>query len=176
MTDTSKRSVRITGYYPGVVGRIVALHATYYFTHWGLDRSFETQVGGELSEFVAGFQAERDGFWAAEESGELAGCIAIDGSKAADEGARLRWFIVDPALQGNGIGRTLLRGTLAFCRQNGSPRVFLWTFRGLDAARALYEREGFRLREEHTVQQWGRTIAEQLFVLDLDAVFHREKG
>ena len=37
------------------------------------------------------------------------------------------------------------------------------TFEGLDAARALYEGEGFRLCEEHVVNQWGQRITEQMF-------------
>lgn len=176
MNDPTRSSVRITGYYPGVVGRIVALHATYYFTHWGLDRSFETQVGRELSEFLAAFREGRDGLWVAGAGSELAGCIAIDGRAALDEGARLRWFIVDSAFQRNGIGRTLLHGALSFCQHAGFPRVYLWTFRGLDAARALYEEAGFRLREEQSVQQWGRSIAEQFFILDPVAGFRLDKG
>lgn len=42
-----------------------------------------------------------------------------------------------------------------------------WTFEGLDAARNLYEREGFRLRRLQDVGRWGREIKEQLFVLNL---------
>jgi len=40
----------------------------------------------------------------------------------------------------------------------------LWTFRGLDAARRLYESVGFSLVEELKVTQWGQEIDEQRYV------------
>jgi GNAT superfamily N-acetyltransferase len=159
--------VPIGGYHPGVVGAITELHATYYHTHWGLDRSFETQIARELADFVAGFEPTRDGLWAVRQSMALAGSIAIDGRQAATAGARLRWFIVAPACQKTGLGRALIGRAVEFCRERGCPRVFLWTFKGLDAARRLYERTGFRLSEEHALEQWGQAIVEQKFELDL---------
>ncbi|MHA1570109.1 MAG: hypothetical protein ACTSXZ_11625 [Alphaproteobacteria bacterium] len=38
---------------------------------------------------------------------------------------------------------------------------------GLDAARHLYESSGFTLVEEHDDDQWGKTVSERKFVLDL---------
>lgn len=168
MTSPPRRTkTEFHGYFPGVVGMITEAHAVYYHEHWGFDVSFETQVGRELSEFMAAFQEGRDGFWAATQGGRFAGSVAIDGREAGTEGVRLRWFIVVPALQGTGLGKDLLRRAVDFCRQEGFHRVYLWTFEGLDAARALYEGAGFRLCEEHTVDQWGQTITEQRFQLDL---------
>lgn len=155
--------VEFVRYYPGVVGKVVELHATYYHRHWGFDVSFETQVARELADFILGFVPGRDGFWAARWKGHFAGSIAIDGSNESEEGARLRWFIVDPRFQGRGIGSALLNKALAFCRQTGHKRVFLWTFKGLDTARRLYERSGFSLSLEHEVSQWGAVILEQRF-------------
>jgi GNAT superfamily N-acetyltransferase len=146
---------------------ITVAHAVYYSEYWGFDVSFETQVGRELSEFMASFQEGRDGFWAATEGGRFAGSVAIDGREVGKEGVRLRWFIVAPDHQGTGLGKSLLRQAVDFCRQQGFRRVHLWTFEGLDAARVLYEREGFRLCEEHVVDQWGQNITEQRFQLNL---------
>ncbi|MBN2515454.1 MAG: GNAT family N-acetyltransferase [Deltaproteobacteria bacterium] len=161
-------NIRLKGCYPGAIGKITELHATYYYKNWGFDVSFETQVGRELSEFISGFEEERDGFWIAAVDGQFAGSIAIDGRRGNVDGVRLRWFIVPPEYQGKGIGRTLLRTALTFCKNIGYTYVYLWTFKGLDAARALYEAEGFRLREEHNVKQWGNVIAEQKFVLQFE--------
>lgn len=44
---------------------------------------------------------------------------------------------------------------------------FLWTFKGLDRARTLYEKVGFTLCLEHTVRQWGKDITEQRYELAL---------
>lgn len=157
----------LTGYFPGVVGKITELHAVYYYEHWGFDVTFETQVARELSELISDFHDERDGLWIAAVKSSFDGAIAIDGRLTRTEGARLRWFIVDPGSAGQGIGTALIKRSLEFCKEVGHKRVFLWTFEGLDAARQLYEKEGFRLTEEHEVDQWGRRIKEQKFVLDL---------
>jgi len=159
--------IKIHGYYPGVVGQITQLHAVYYHEHWGFDVSFETQVGRELSEFVGNFDDDRDGLWVATKNGEFAGAVAIDGQMADTEGARLRWFIVAPEFQNAGLGKELISRAVEFCSRKKYPKVFLWTFEGLDAARRLYEGEDFRLIEAHEVDQWGRHIREQKFELIL---------
>jgi len=41
--------------------------------------------------------------------------------------------------------------------------TYLWTFKGLDAARHLYESLGFQLTEESEGTQWGTTVVEQRF-------------
>jgi GNAT superfamily N-acetyltransferase len=155
------------GYSPGVIGRITELHAVYYREHWNFDIRFETQVGCELSLFLRDFIDARDFFRTATAGGRFAGSIAIDGKEAASEGARLRWFIVEPEFQRHGIGRRLIREAVGFCRDAGYRRVYLWTFKGLDGARALYESEGFRLAEEHDASPWGHDITEQMFTLEL---------
>ena len=139
------------GYYPGVVGKITEIHAVYYKEHWGFDVSFETQVAMELSEFISNFDDHRDGFWAATKNRKFAGAVAIDGQMAETEGARLRWFIVDPEFQNAGLGQELISLAIEFCRKKKFPKVFLWTFEGLDTARRLYERENFKLSEAHEV-------------------------
>ncbi len=165
MADSAGHHVAFSGYYPGAIGKITELHAVYYSEHWGFDVTFETQVGRELSEFLSNFDPQRDGFWVALADGRFAGSVAIDGHNGKTEGARLRWFIVEPDLQGSGIGRSLLTKAVIFCRNASYPRVYLWTFEGLGPARRLYEREGFRLAEEHPVEQWGARIIEQKFEL-----------
>jgi GNAT superfamily N-acetyltransferase len=75
----------------------------------------------------------------------------------------LRWFIVADSLRGRGFGQRLLDAALAWCRRAGHRRVFLSTFAGLDAARALYERSGLRLVHEADGATWGTTVREQRF-------------
>ena len=159
--------LKLTGYFPGIVGKITEEHAIYYFEHWGFDISFETQVGRELSEFLMEFQEDRDGFWTVTVAEEFAGSIAIDGRNQSKEGSRLRWFIVTPMFHNCGIGKTLLKKSIDFCKEAGYKRVYLWTFNGLESARYLYEKEGFRLCKTHEVRQWGQDIEEQMFELNL---------
>lgn len=166
MNVHNRTQVRYTGYYPGVIGRITEMHAVYYHEHWGFDVTFETQVGRELSRFMADFRKGRDYFQAALVQSDFAGSVAIDGSNSGEEGARLRWYIVDPRYHGMGIGGLLLEKAVAFCRYARHEKVFLWTFEGLHSARRQYERAGFRLVEEHHVEQWGNRIREQKFELN----------
>jgi len=159
--------IKFQGYYPGVVGKITEMHAVYYHEHWGFDVSFETQVGRELSVFVSEYDKDRDGLWVATTDRRFAGSIAIDGRHAQTEGARLRWFIVAPDFHNAGIGQELISRAIEFCKKKKYPRIFLWTFEGLDLARRLYERENFRLIESHDARQWGQHIKEQKFELIL---------
>ncbi|MBN2140375.1 MAG: GNAT family N-acetyltransferase [Desulfovibrionaceae bacterium] len=162
--------LEFVGYYPGLIAAVTGLHARYYNEHWGFDLSFESQVGAELSGFMSGLVPGRDFFSAVRSGVALAGFVAVDGSLSAGQGARLRWFIVEPGFQGRGLGRRLLDQALDFCRRAGHGRVFLWTFKGLDAARRLYESRGFCLSEENPVSQWGAAILEQRFDLVLPGV------
>ena len=161
------KDIEISGYYPGVVGKITELHAVYYYENWGFDVTFETQVGKELSEFVRQFDEKRDGLWVAAKKGEFTGAIAIDGTHAFKEGARLRWFIVAPQFQKAGIGKKLFLSAIDFCKQQRYSKIYLWTFKGLEDARRLYEAENFRLCEENEVFQWGQNIMEQKYILSL---------
>jgi len=154
------------GYRPGVIGEITGLHGIYYHENWGFDISFETQVGRQLSEFLRDFRDGRDFFRTARAGNRFAGSIAIDGKEAGSTGARLRWFIVAPEFQKLGIGLRLISDAVDYCRQAGYRQIYLWTFKGLDRARALYESQGFRLAEEHDVRQWGNDITEQKFSLE----------
>ena len=163
MTDIS-----FTGYFPGLIGKIIETHGRYYAAHWGLDISFEIQVGRELSEFMEGYRPERDLALAALVRDEFAGAVAIDGREAKAHGARLRWFIVDPRHHGRGLGRSLLSQAVEFCRLKGYPGVHLMTYQGLEAARRLYVREGFTLTRETSQVQWGRPMLYQRFDLRLE--------
>ena len=155
------------GYVPGSIGRVVELHGIYYAKHWGFGPFFEAKVAAEISEFIGRYDETRDGLWTASAAGRVEGSITIDGLRAGEQGAHLRWFIVGDGLRGTGIGHCLIRTALGFCRDRAYRSVYLWTFEGLDAARHLYEKEGFRLAEERRGTQWGTPVNEQRFELRL---------
>lgn len=159
--------ITITGYYPGVIGRITTLHAIYYRKHWGLDHSFEAEVSRELGDFIAHFDPRMDGLWNAVKGEDLVGAIAIVGNRETPREARLRWYIVDIRYHRRGIGRDLIERALAFSKKVGFDRISLWTFEGLERAQAIYLKSGFRLVETREVPQWGGMIHEQRFELGL---------
>jgi GNAT superfamily N-acetyltransferase len=154
-----------SGYIPGLIGRIVELHGTYYHEHWGFGIYFEAKVATELSEFLSRFDKKRDGIWLATVNNRIEGSIVIDGIHAFDEGAHLRWFISSDALRGKGAGRKLLDTAINFCKIKGYKMIYLWTFEGLNAARHLYEDAGFRLIKQQIGLQWGNEVNEQYFQL-----------
>ena len=155
------------GYIPGSIGRVSELHGVYYHEHWGFGLFFEAKVAAELSEFLKRYNENRDGFWTVSVNGRVEGSIAIDGIHGESEGAHLRWFIVSDALRGRGAGNQLMNTAIGLCQNRGYKKVFLWTFEGLGAARHLYEKNGFRVVEEHQGTQWGREVKEQRFECSL---------
>ena len=161
------KDLRLSSYIPGAIGRIAQLHGTYYHKHWGFDLFFESKVAIELAEFLRRLNETQDGFWVASIGEKIVGAIAIDGINHNSVGAHLRWFIVAPENQGQGIGERLIGEAVAFCRKKKFNRVYLWTFAGLDPARRLYEKFGFKLCEQREGNQWGRTVTEQKFELNL---------
>ena len=155
------------GYVPGAIGRIAQLHGTYYARHWGFGLYFEAKVATELSMFMTRYDADRDAIWLAEIHDRIEGGIVIDGSRASTKGAHLRWFILSDTLRGQGVGRRLITCAVDFCKANSYPSIYLWTFEGLDAARHLYESVGFVLSRQHSGDQWGIEVNEQMFICDL---------
>ncbi|HKI98158.1 MAG TPA: GNAT family N-acetyltransferase [bacterium] len=153
--------VEITGFVPGTIGRVTELHGRYYSRHWGLDMRFEAEVARELGEFMGRYDPARDSIWAAVDGDTILGSITIDGSGTPGNDARLRWFILDEACQGRGVGQRLMAAAMDFCAAAGFEHVFLWTFRGLDAARALYDRWGFQVTDSFEDTDWGHPVLHQ---------------
>lgn len=150
----------VPGYLPGAIGAIAAMHAGFYSREHGFGAFFEAKVAAECAEFCARLDPARDGLWLLVQGGLVLGSIAIDG---AGDPAHLRWLIIGDAARGRGLGRRMLDAAMRFCRRAGHRRVYLTTFAGLDAARALYERSGFRLVQEADGETWGARVREQRF-------------
>lgn len=155
------------GYVPGAIGRVAELNGTYYHEQWGFGLVFEAMVATDLAEFLNRCDETKDGFWTAHFKGRVEGHITIDGINAQTTGAHLRYFIVSDILRGRGVGGRLIRSAIRFCRDAGHKRVYLWTFEGLEAARYLYEKEGFRLVEQKRGSRWGVEVNEQRLELIL---------
>ncbi|RQR43390.1 MULTISPECIES: helix-turn-helix domain-containing GNAT family N-acetyltransferase [unclassified Burkholderia] len=152
----------VDGYQPGCIGDIASLHARFYSEHWGFGAFFEKKVATELAEFAGTLPAEGKALWLHAEHGRALASVAIDGNKATGI-AHLRWFIVDDGLRGFGIGRELMTRAMHFVDEQQFDETYLWTFKGLDSARHLYESFGFALTSESEGAQWGTNVVEQRF-------------
>ncbi|VVD59102.1 MarR family transcriptional regulator [Pandoraea capi] len=149
------------GYQPGCIGDIASLHARYYAAHWGFGAFFEKKVATGLAEFAGALPSDGKALWLYVENGRTLASLAIDGNLETGV-AHLRWFIVDDVLRGTGVGRRLMSNAMAFVDAR-FRETYLWTFKGLDAARHLYESNGFCLTEEFEGDQWGSKVTEQRF-------------
>ena len=152
------------GFLPGAIGRVAEMHGRYYAREWAMSSFFEARVASGMAEFSQRLDRPDNQIWLALQAGEIVGSIAIDGEDLGEGKAHLRWVIVDDGLRGSGIGRRLVDAAVKFCDERAFPEVHLWTFKGLDAARKLYEAAGFVLAEEWSGDQWGQVLTEQRFV------------
>jgi len=152
------------GYWPGIIGRTVEMHAKYYSRTVGFGRTFERKVACEMAEFCSRLETRGNATWAALIDGRIVGSVSIDGEDLDGSVAHLRWFIVDDGHRGVGIGKKLMAAAMEFVDSMGFEETHLWTFSGLDAARRLYESEGFLVVEEKPGKQWGEIVNEQKFI------------
>lgn len=106
---------------------------------WGMAELFDNPNGNQL--------------WVAEKDDTIVGCIAI--IKQGERKAQLRWFGVDQAVQGIGIGNQLLEMAMRFCEEHHYTDVILWTIDILKSARHLYGKHGFQMTETKPNTEWA---------------------
>lgn len=167
MDPTSGQQSKITfrhEFRPGDAGRLIELHGLLYSQEYGFDHTFEAYVAKPLAEFML-TQTPRERIWLVDSDGVLMGSVAIVNHSETE--AQLRWFLLHPALRGRGLGNRLMEEAVAFCRESGYERVFLWTVSSLLAAAQVYRKADFRLTEEQTHELWGCRLTEQRYDLVL---------
>jgi N-acetylglutamate synthase-like GNAT family acetyltransferase len=155
---------------PGDYGGIIQHHGRTYASEYGVDESFEAMVAASVTRAaMRGWPGgERDGIWIVERDGEFGGSLALT-DEDADTGA-LRWFVLESALRGRGLGRRLVSELVAKARVVGFERLRLETFSELSAAAHLYRSQGFEVVREETGPRWGRdSITYQYYELELAA-------
>lgn len=150
---------------PGDVGYVIYLHAILYAREYRLDHTFEADVARRMGEFAKSYNPRKDYFAVAELDRRIVGSIVIHG--LSDEIGQLRWFLVHPDARGRGLGRRMIDGALAFCRERGFQKVHLWTISELKAAAHLYRQAGFVVTREETHEIWGAPRTEQEYELIL---------
>lgn len=157
----------IVGYRPGIIGRVAELHALYYSRVWSFGHYFEAKVATELSDFINNYDETQDCIISLINDNVLEGSITVDSSSEESGIAHLRWFIVSDKSKSTGVGNHLMSKAIDFCNLMSFNRVYLWTFQGLEPARHLYQKFGFELVEELKGSQWGTTVTEQRFELNI---------
>ena len=153
------------GWQAGDLGWVIGEHGRYYETAWKLGAPFEAKVAEAMGAWMQRYDPVRDLLLMAQDEHGPLGSISLDGSgpHVATEGARIRFFIMTDRARGRGIGKAMVAEMMAFIRDAGFDKAFLTTFRGLDAARKLYEDVGFSLTHEELDISWGTPLHEQRF-------------
>lgn len=159
------RRVTYRSHRGGDIGWIVERHAALYQETHGWDDTFEALVAQVCADFLANYDPTAERSWIAEVDGSRAGAIAL--VRHTPTIAQLRLLFVEPWARGLGIGGRLVSECVSQARHFGYRRMRLFTVRGLDAARHLYEAEGFTLVEEKKAELWGRQEHEQKWELIL---------
>ncbi|CVK20945.1 bifunctional helix-turn-helix transcriptional regulator/GNAT family N-acetyltransferase [Sporomusa sphaeroides] len=152
-------SVSIRDFQPGDIGYIVYRHGVLYAQEYQLDSVFEKYVLESLFKFLDKPSAGK--ILIAECCGTIVGFIGI--VEISPTTAQLRWFLIEPEFRGAGLGRILVTKAMEYCNSKNYNHVFLWTFKGLEAARHLYEDFGFTLTEEKENNTWKNRLIEQRF-------------
>jgi len=150
---------------PGDVGCLIYLHGWIYAKECAYNHVFEGYVCKSFYDFLENYSTEKDRFWFAEVDGKMIGAIAVTGHSAKK--GQLRWFILHPEFRGIGLGRTLLREAMQYCKEKGYQHVFLVTTEDQKTAIKMYTKAGFRKVAEHENNTWGKELMEQTYELNL---------
>ncbi|HEY1192944.1 bifunctional helix-turn-helix transcriptional regulator/GNAT family N-acetyltransferase [Flavobacterium sp.] len=150
---------------PGDIGYIIHLHGALYGKEYNFSTDFEKYVIKTFYTFLENYSPENDRVWMAEYHNKIVGCVAI--VHQPNEEAQLRWFLLDPAFRGLGIGKKLLTDAVNFCKEKQYKNVFLLTTNLQNKALEMYKLAGFELTQSEEVQEWGLTFNEERYDLKL---------
>ncbi len=158
----------VSGYRPGIVANCLDMQMRYYAPNHGFGAVFEALLATQMGELVPRLSNPKNEVFAALDGrGEIAGVVWIDGELGMGK-AHLRFFIVDMKMAGKGVGRMLMDAAMKFVDGNEIEECHLWTFKGLHAARKLYDKAGFVLVDEGFKTPWGSEVWVQHFVRKRD--------
>jgi N-acetylglutamate synthase-like GNAT family acetyltransferase len=149
---------------PGDIGYITYLHGKLYGEEYNYGIEFETYVARGLAEFHKNYDPLTNRVWICEHGNKMIGCILL---MDRGEAAQLRYFLIEPAYRGIGLGQKLMDLYFKFLKQCGYKSAYLWTTNEQSSAAHLYSKYGFILTEEKQSTAFGKHVKEQRYQLIL---------
>jgi DNA-binding MarR family transcriptional regulator/N-acetylglutamate synthase-like GNAT family acetyltransferase len=165
---TKVNEVQIRPFTDADVSFVIGHQLDLYEKEYGFTSPvWKAYVQDAVHRLVDRFDAAKDCMLILEYRGVPSGCIAV--AHAQGFAAQLRFFFLESAVRGLGLGGRLMEYAIAFCKEKQYKHVFLLTNSILDAARYLYRKHGFRLTDAHTIEEWGEAFVEERWDLDLSS-------
>jgi peptidyl-dipeptidase Dcp len=165
MNNVALRDISIrTELRPGDLGYVIYLHGALYSREYGYGIQFESYVARGLCDFLETYDPKRNRVWVCEHNDRMIGFLLL---MDRGDSAQLRYFLIEPAFRGIGLGSKLLNLYMDFLRECGYKASYLWTTHELFTAAALYKRLGFKLTDEKESTSFGKPLTEQRYDLIL---------
>ena len=98
----------------------------------------------DLLQFDAHYTAPRGAFWIVRDGTRVVGSVGVD--RKDERAAELKRLYVDATLRGRGIGQRLVETVLDWTREQGIPRLVLWTMLVLAIGLVVYWTASARTR------------------------------
>lgn len=149
---------------PGDLGYVAYLHGRLYAEELGYGLNFEGYVFGGLEEFAHQYERTKDKVWVCEHAGKMIGFLM---AFHREDNMQLRYFILEQGYRGLGLGKVLMNEFVAFMKEKGCRKAYLWTTEEQHAAIALYSRYGFTLTEEKPSNAFDKELIERKYEMEL---------
>ena len=151
---------------PGDIGYVTYMHGDLYQREYGYGIGFEAYVAKGFYEFYEHYNPALDGVWVAEHGEKVVGFLLL--MHREPRVAQLRYFILDPAYRGIGLGKKLSQLYMDYLHEKGYQKSYLWTTNELLTAANIYHKMGFRLTSELPSETFGKPLKEQRYDIDLN--------
>ncbi|MGE0773345.1 MAG: GNAT family N-acetyltransferase [Cyclobacteriaceae bacterium] len=149
---------------PGDLGRVLHMHGIVYGREYGYGLRFEAYVAEGLAEFCHQYDPATNRVWICEHDHKMIGFMVL---MNRGQVAQLRYFIIEPAYRGIGLGKKLMELFMEALRDLGYKKVYLLTTEEQHAAAALYKRLGFQLVSEKESDIFDKPLREQRYELTI---------
>ncbi len=151
---------------PGDLGWILHQHGVRYAAEQSYDFSFEKEIAESIVVFIEQYKRGVSRIWVAESAAGIIGTIALH-AQGTDE-AEIRWIMVLPEYQGQGIGSRLLAEAIDFGRRRQVKLIHCCNVAVNSPGIPLYERFGFTFVSEAPVLKWGKLWVSRQYHLRLE--------